>query len=55
MSEWASVIGNTVTFVVLFVILMALTYAPLYPFDQNKRAHDRVAVPARSIACCLIG
>jgi len=31
MSPMASVIGNTGTFVVLFVIMMALTYAPLYP------------------------
>src|SRR5262249_28334239 len=31
MSPMANVIGNTGTFVVLFVIMMALTYAPLYP------------------------
>src|SRR5262249_15738613 len=31
MSPMANVIGNTPTFVVLFVIMMALTYAPFYP------------------------
>src|SRR5215467_10365433 len=31
MSPMANVIGNTGTFVVLFVLMMALTYAPLYP------------------------
>jgi MFS family permease len=31
MSKMANVIGGTVPFVVLFVILMLLTYAPLYP------------------------
>src|SRR5499425_2817669 len=35
MSPMASVIGNTGTFVVLFVIMMALTYAPLYPLPAE--------------------
>src|SRR5262249_16157815 len=34
MSKMANVISGTVPFVVLFVILMLLTYAPLYPLPQ---------------------
>jgi len=42
MSERANVIGNTVTFVILYVILMLLTYAPLYPFLQGLGANSTV-------------
>jgi len=34
MSPMANVIGNTATFVILFVLFMALTYAPFYPLPQ---------------------
>ena len=34
MSPMANVIGNTATFVILFVIFMLLTYAPFYPLPQ---------------------
>ena len=34
MSPMANVIANTGTFVTLFVILMLLTYAPLYPLPE---------------------
>src|SRR5262249_21384509 len=42
MSERANVIGNTVTFVILYVILMLLTYAPLYPFLQGLGANSTI-------------
>jgi MFS family permease len=35
MSRMANVVGNTGTFVFLFVILMLLTYAPLYPLPEG--------------------
>jgi len=54
MSEWASVIGNTVTFVILFVILMALTYAPLYPFDASSKVVGYVVIAVQLAAWALL-
>jgi MFS family permease len=54
MSERASVIGNPVTFVVLFVILMALTYAPLYPFDQSSKVVGYVVIAIQLAAWALL-
>jgi MFS family permease len=53
MSEWAGVIGNTVTFVVLFVILMALTYLPLY-FDAGSKVVGYVVIAAQLAAWALL-
>src|SRR5262249_33831289 len=54
MSERASVIGNTVTFVILFVILMALTYAPLYPFDASSKVVSYVVIAVQLAAWALL-
>jgi MFS family permease len=35
MSKMANVVGNTGTFVFLFVVLMLFTYAPLYPLPET--------------------
>jgi len=53
MSEWAGVIGNTVTFVVLFVILMALTYLPLY-FDAGSKVVGYVVIAVQLAAWALL-
>jgi MFS family permease len=42
MSPMANVIGNTATFVILYVILMALTYAPLYPLPPEWNPNSAV-------------
>jgi MFS family permease len=42
MSPMANVIGNTATFVILYVILMLFTYAPLYPLPQGWDANSAV-------------
>src|SRR5215510_13276944 len=54
MSERASVIGNTVTFVILFVILMALTYAALYPFDASSTVVGYVVIAVQLAAWALL-
>src|SRR5947209_19417650 len=53
MSEWAGVIGNTVTFVVLFVILMAFTYLPLY-FDAGSKVVGYVVIAVQLAAWALL-
>ena len=54
MSERAAIIGNTVTFVVLFVILMAFTYAPLYPIDASSKVAGYVVIAVQLAAWALL-
>jgi MFS family permease len=53
MSEKATIIGNTITFVVLFVILMALTYAPLYA-DVSSKVVGYVVIAVQLAAWALL-
>jgi MFS family permease len=58
MSPMANVIGNTATFVILYVILMALTYAPFYPlpeaWDPNSAVVGYLVVAVQISAWALL-
>src|SRR5262249_9927489 len=58
MSRMANVIGNTGTFLFLFVILMLLTYAPLYPLpeglDPNSPVTGYIVIAVQLAAWALL-
>src|SRR5215471_3514956 len=58
MSRMANVIGNTGTFVFLYVILMLLTYAPLYPLpeglDPNSPVTGYIVIAVQLAAWALL-